>query len=49
MQYYTLGPGYLWAAVIVASALGVAAFLLVVVVERWVLRDSQPAELGAEA
>jgi NitT/TauT family transport system permease protein len=49
MQYYTLGPGYLWAAVIVASALGVAAFLLVVGVERWALRDSQPAELGAEA
>jgi NitT/TauT family transport system permease protein len=49
MQYYTLGPGYLWAAVIVASLLGIAAFLLVVAVERWVLRDGRPPEHGAEA
>ena len=49
MQYYTLGPGYLWAAIVVASALGIGAFVLVTLVERWVLRDARPPELGAEA
>lgn len=49
MQYYTLGPGYLWAAIVVASALGIGAFLLVTLVERWVLRDARPPDPGAEA
>jgi NitT/TauT family transport system permease protein len=44
MQYYTLDPSRLWAAVIVSSVLGIGAFVLVVVVERWVLRDSRPPE-----
>jgi NitT/TauT family transport system permease protein len=49
MQYYTLGPSYLWAAIVIASALGIGAFVLVTLVERWVLRDARPAESGAEA
>jgi NitT/TauT family transport system permease protein len=49
MQYYTLGPGYLWAAVVVSSVLGMGAFLLVVLVERRVLRDSRPVEGGSAA
>jgi ABC-type nitrate/sulfonate/bicarbonate transport system permease component len=48
MQYYTLGPSYLWAAIVVASALGIGAFILVTIVERRVLRDARPPELGAE-
>jgi NitT/TauT family transport system permease protein len=49
MQYYTLGPSYLWAAIVIASALGIGAFVLVTLAERWVLRDARPAESGAEA
>lgn len=49
MQYYTLGPGHLWAAVIVASVFGIGAFLLVVLVERWALRGTRPPEAGADA
>ncbi|HEX4936229.1 MAG TPA: ABC transporter permease subunit, partial [Gemmatimonadaceae bacterium] len=48
MQYYTLQPGYLWAAIVVSSVLGIAAFLLVAAVERWVLRGSRPTSLGAD-
>ena len=49
MQYYTLAPGKLWAAVVVASVLGIGAFLLVVLVERRVLRGARPDETGADA
>jgi NitT/TauT family transport system permease protein len=42
MQYYTLGPGYLWATIVVASVLGVLAFVTVVAVERRVLRGQIP-------
>ena len=49
MQYYTLDPGRLWAAVIVASFLGMGVFVMVVLVERRVLRDSRPADVGAGA
>ena len=48
MQYYTLQPGYLWAAIVVSSVLGITAFLLVAAVERWVLRGSRPTSLGAD-
>ena len=44
MQYYTLSPADLWAAVIVASALGLLAFLAVVVSERYALRNQRPVE-----
>ena len=47
MQYYTLSPGDLWATVIVAAALGGLAFLAVVAVERYALRNQRPIELGA--
>lgn len=49
MQYYTLAPGKLWAAVVVASVFGIAAFVLVTLVERQVLRGARPIETGAEA
>jgi NitT/TauT family transport system permease protein len=48
MQYYTIQPGRLWAAIIMAAALGVIAFLLVVLAERWALRGYPPTE-GATA
>jgi NitT/TauT family transport system permease protein len=44
MQYYTLSPADLWAAVIVAAALGLLAFLAVVVAERLTLRNQRPVE-----
>jgi NitT/TauT family transport system permease protein len=44
MQYYTLSPQDLWATVIVAAALGVGAFLVVVGLERLALRDQRPVE-----
>ena len=44
MQYYTLSPQDLWAAVIVAAGLGVLAFLAVVAAERVTLRNQRPAE-----
>jgi NitT/TauT family transport system permease protein len=43
MQYYTLGPSYLWAVIVAASVLGLSAFLAVSLVERLVLRRSRPA------
>jgi NitT/TauT family transport system permease protein len=49
LQYYTLNPAKLWAAIVVASAFGMAAFFLVVIVERRVLRGTRPAETGADA
>jgi NitT/TauT family transport system permease protein len=49
MQYYTLSPADLWAAIIVAAALGMLAFLLVVAAERLALRDQRPIELEAPA
>jgi NitT/TauT family transport system permease protein len=44
MQYYTLSPENLWATVLVAAALGIAAFLLVVAAERLTLRHQRPIE-----
>ncbi len=49
MQYYTLSPADLWAAVIVAAGLGMLAFLAVVAVERYALRDQRPVEIEAAA
>jgi NitT/TauT family transport system permease protein len=46
MQYYTLSPEDLWATVIVAAGLGVAAFLLVIAAERLTLRHQRPTEVG---
>ena len=48
MQYYTLSPADLWATVIVAAGLGMLAFLAVVLVERFILRNQRPVGmLGA--
>jgi NitT/TauT family transport system permease protein len=45
MQYYTLSPGDLWAAAIVTAGLGILAFLTVVAVERYALRNQRPLEI----
>jgi NitT/TauT family transport system permease protein len=37
-QYYSLTPTYLWATNVIAAALGIAFFLVVVIVERLVVR-----------
>ena len=47
MQYYTLSPEDLWATVIVAAALGIGAFLVVVTVERLTLRNQRPVASAA--
>jgi ABC-type nitrate/sulfonate/bicarbonate transport system permease component len=49
MQYYTLSPADLWATVIVAAALGILAFVAVLAVERYALRNQRPADTGAAA
>jgi NitT/TauT family transport system permease protein len=49
MQYYSINPGRLWAAILVTAAVGIGAFLLVVVVERRALRSYRPLDLGAGA
>jgi len=47
MQYYTLSPGDLWAAVLVAAALGFLAFLAVLAAERLTLRNQRPVETAS--
>jgi NitT/TauT family transport system permease protein len=49
MQYYTLSPGDLWATVIVAAALGILAFVSVLVVERFALRHQRTDETQGAA
>ena len=49
MQYYSINPGRLWAAILVTAAVGIGAFLLVVAVERRALRSYRPVDLGAGA
>ncbi|HEV8489333.1 MAG TPA: ABC transporter permease subunit [Candidatus Limnocylindrales bacterium] len=46
MQYYSINPGRLWAAILVSAALGIGAFLLVLAAERWALRGYRPIEEG---
>jgi len=46
MQYYTLSPADLWATVIVAAGLGMLAFLAVVIVERYAMRNQRPVEVA---
>ena len=43
-QYYTIAPERLWAALLFAAVAGILAFLLVVVVEKVVLRGYRPSE-----
>ncbi|HET8785477.1 MAG TPA: ABC transporter permease [Candidatus Limnocylindrales bacterium] len=49
MQYYSISPGRLWAAILVTALVGIGAFLLVVVAERRALRSYRPIDLGAGA
>ena len=44
MQYYSIQPGALWAAIVACALLGIASFVAVVLVERRVLRDYRPTE-----
>jgi NitT/TauT family transport system permease protein len=46
MQYYSINPGRLWAAILVSAALGIGAFIAVLVAERWALRTYRPVEEG---
>lgn len=46
MQYYSINPGRLWAAILVSAALGIGAFLVVLAAERWALRTYRPVEEG---
>lgn len=46
MQYYTIQPERLWAAIAVSAGLGIGCFVLVVVAERWALRDARPSDPG---
>lgn len=49
MQYYSISPGRLWAAILITAIAGIGAFLLVIAVERRALRGYRPTELGAGA
>jgi NitT/TauT family transport system permease protein len=49
MQYYSIDPGRLWAAILVTAIVGIGAFLLVLAAERWALRSYRPVELGGSA
>jgi NitT/TauT family transport system permease protein len=49
MQYYSIQPGALWAAIVAAALIGIGAFLLVVLAERRFLRNYRPTEPGAPA
>ena len=44
MQYHSFSPGDLWVAIAMCAVLGLIAFLLVVLVERRVLRRYRPIE-----
>jgi NitT/TauT family transport system permease protein len=47
MQYYSIQPERLWAALAVSAGLGILCFVLIVLAERWALRDYRPSEAGA--
>jgi NitT/TauT family transport system permease protein len=49
MQYNSIQPERLWASIIVAAVLGIGCFVLVVIAERWALRNYRPNEPGASA
>jgi NitT/TauT family transport system permease protein len=49
MQYYSIQPERLWAAIAVSALLGIGCFVLVVLAERWTLRNYRPTEPGAAA
>lgn len=43
-QYYTINPARLWAALLYAAAVGIFAFVLIVLAERVALRGYRPSE-----
>lgn len=43
-QYYTIAPERLWAALLYAAAVGILAFVLIVIAERFALRGYRPTE-----
>ncbi len=47
MQYYSIQPARLWAAIGVSAALGIVSFVLVVAAERWALRNYRRIDQGA--
>lgn len=49
MQYYSIQPERLWAAIAASAVLGIGCFMLVVLAERWTLRNYPPTEPGASA
>lgn len=49
MQYYSINPGRLWAAILVTAVVGIGVFLMVVIVEQRALRGYRPIDLGAAA
>ena len=44
MQYYSFSPADLWAAIVACALVGILAFGLVVLAERFVLRNYRPIE-----
>jgi NitT/TauT family transport system permease protein len=46
MQYYSIQPERLWAAIAISALLGIGCFMLVVVAERWTLRNYRPTGAG---
>ena len=45
-QYYITGPEKLWAAIIASGLLGITFYVVVSIVEHFVLRDRTRATLG---
>jgi NitT/TauT family transport system permease protein len=45
MQYYSINPGALWAAIVACAILGILCFAAVVAAERRLLRDHRPSEI----
>jgi NitT/TauT family transport system permease protein len=43
MQYYSIQPERLWAAIAVAALLGIGCFVMVVIAEQWFLRGYRPS------
>jgi NitT/TauT family transport system permease protein len=43
-QYYTSGPEKLWAAIFIAALVGIGFFVVVVLVERWVMPKRMVSE-----
>lgn len=46
MQYYSIQPERLWAAIAISAVLGIGCFMLVVLAEHWTLRNYRPTDPG---